>query len=249
MILVYAIILFLATLAGGSIPLWRKNWNPSHLQYLLAFSGAFLLGITLLHLIPETITHGDNNVPILILSGFFLQLFFQRITHGMEHGHVHLDNNHQHGSKIHLSLLLGLGVHAFSEGLPLGIPYHDESIVPTLFAAIGVHKLPEAMLIASVIFISTHHNKTKTFIYLALFAAITPISALITYMLDNNVAQLQPIINWCIPIIAGSFLHISTTILYESGTQKHKMKAKKWMIVLLGVLLAYITTMFTSHQH
>lgn len=249
MIIVYAIILFLATLVGGSIPLWRKNWNPSHLQYLLAFSGAFLLGITLLHLIPETLAHGTSNAPILILFGFFLQLFFQRITHGMEHGHFHAEQEHNHKSSLHISLLIGMGIHAFSEGLPLGIPYHDESIVPALFAAIGIHKIPEAMLIASMIYINTHHNKNKTFLYLCIFAAITPISAIVTYILDSNVTQLQPIINWCIPIIAGSFLHIATTILYESGTQKHKMKAKKWMIVLLGVGLAYISTLFTHHQH
>ncbi len=55
MFLFYNLILFLITLAGGSIPLWSRSWSEQRMKYLLAFSGAFLLSITMLHLIPETV--------------------------------------------------------------------------------------------------------------------------------------------------------------------------------------------------
>ena len=88
MYLIFNIFLLLATIIGGSVPLWSKRWSEQSMKYLLAFSGAFLLSITLLHLLPETIETSGHSAGLLILAGFFLQLVIQRFTHGVEHGHI-----------------------------------------------------------------------------------------------------------------------------------------------------------------
>lgn len=248
MILVLSILLFLGTLIGGSIPFWLKKWNPASIKYLLAFSGSFFLGITLLHLIPEAIIHYNNTAGMLIVGGFLLQLIFQRITHGIEHGHVHLNQSNHHHSVSLVPLYIGLGIHAFSEGIPLGMPVFEGGVQSSLFVAILFHKLPEAMLIASVIMHQAYPKK-KAYSLFITFCAITPVAVLMTNYFSESNALIKNIIGWCLPVIAGSFLHIATTIFYESGTQKHQMNKKNWFAIFLGIGIALLSILFTGHQH
>lgn len=245
MFLIYSLILFLITLAGGSMPLWNKGWNEQRMKYLLAFSGAFLLSITLLHLLPETLEHAGHQGGLFVLAGFFLQQLVQRFTHGVEHGHAHAGGDHHHHIPV-LPVFVGLAVHAFSEGLPLGIRYTDDATLPSLFLAIAFHKLPEAMLITSLVYFSSR-NKPKAALSLVLFALITPMAALLTALLGARYEGVATFVQWCIPLIAGAFIHIATTILFESGTRTHDMNWKKWTAMLTGIGLAMLT-LLDSHQ-
>lgn len=245
MFLIYNLLLFVVTIAGGSFPLWNRSWNEQKMKYLLAFSGAFLLGITLLHLVPETIEHAGHKAGMFILCGFFLQQMIQRFTHGVEHGHAHLGDHHHHVPV--LPVFMGLAVHAFSEGLPLGIRYADGATLPSLYAAIALHKLPEAMLITSLISAGHATNKKKAWLLLILFSAITPVAGMLTAALGARYSMVQDFVELCIPVIAGAFIHIATTIFFESGTKTHDMNWKKWSAVLIGVGFALLTQLGNSH--
>jgi zinc and cadmium transporter len=244
MFLFYNLLLFFITLAGGSIPLWSSKWNEQKMKYLLAFSGSFLLSITLLHLIPETVEHSGHRAGLLILLGFFLQQMVQRFTHGVEHGHAHLGDAHHHISV--LPVFAGLAVHAFSEGLPLGITYTDASTLPSLFIAIALHKLPEAMLITSLVYFSSR-KKSKAWPLLALFSLITPLAGMLTYFLGSRYSGIHDFVHLCIPVIAGAFIHIATTIFFESGTRTHDMNWRKWTATLAGIALALLTLLNDGH--
>lgn len=232
MVLVYNAILFLITLIGGSIPLWSKEWSDQKMKYLLAFSGAFLLSITFLHIIPESFELIGNSAGILLVLGFFLQQFFQKYTHGMEHGHAHIDSSSHHVP--FWPVFIGLAIHAFGEGLPLGISYSESMVLPSLFLAIALHKLPEAMLIISL-FYAKNKKKKQTFGILILFSLITPFSSLLAYYLGIEFFIVSQLVHYLIPLIGGAFIHISTTIFFESGTKQHEMTFKKWLIVLAGI--------------
>lgn len=245
MFLLYSLVLFLITLAGGSMPLWNKGWNEQRMKYLLAFSGAFLLSITLLHLLPETLEHAGHKGGLFVLAGFFLQQLVQRFTHGVEHGHAHVGGDHHHHIPV-LPVFVGLAVHAFSEGLPLGIRYADSATLPSLFLAIAFHKLPEAMLITSLVYFSSR-NKSKATLSLVLFALITPVAAMLTALLGARYEGIATFVQWCIPLIAGAFIHIATTILFESGTRTHDMNWKKWTAMLTGIGLAVLTLLDSHH--
>ncbi|MFA6058205.1 MAG: ZIP family metal transporter [Taibaiella sp.] len=245
MFLIYNLFLFLITVAGGSFPLWNRSWNEQKMKYLLAFSGSFLLGITLLHLVPETMEKAGHKAGMFILCGFFLQQMIQRFTHGVEHGHAHIDDHHHHVPI--LPVFAGLAIHAFSEGLPLGIHYSDQATLPSLYAAIALHKLPEAMLITSLISAGNKANKNKAWLLLIIFSAITPVAGILTAALGARYSIVHNFVDLCIPIIAGAFIHIATTIFFESGTKSHDMNWKKWSSVLLGIGFALITLLGNSH--
>src|SRR5690606_37833102 len=143
----YPVLLFILSLLGGLFPFVFKKLDERNMPYFLAFSGSFLFAVTVVHLIPESVEELGHQAGVFLLIGFFLQLFLQKFTHGAEHGHTHSD----HGHAIPLTTLaIGMGLHAFMEGLPLGVSYRTHAAEPALFLAVAVHKWPEAMLISTI---------------------------------------------------------------------------------------------------
>lgn len=230
-------LLFLVTFIGGAIPLWIGIPSERKMHLLLAFSGSALLGITCLHLLPETFRDLPEHAGIYLLAGFFLQLLIQRATHGVEHGHTHV-HDHGHGIPV-TGILLGLSVHAFMEGVPLGFNYHSEATNPSLYLAVGMHKLPEAMLLG--ILLQAVYSRGKTAIYLLLFSLITPCAAFLATRLGMHYGTMARTVSILIPVVAGAFIHISTTIFFESGTKQHMLTYQKVVAMLAGLVLAGLT--------
>lgn len=237
----FNLILFILTIVGGSVPLWFTTISDKQTNYLLAFSGAFLLSITLLHLLPETFMDLPQQAGLLILVGFFLQLLLQRFTHGVEHGHSHLPHTHDHDSHNNFlqSIFIGLAIHAFMEGLPLGFNYRMQATNPSLYMAVAAHKLPEAMMVTSIA-IATRGKKTA-WLALILFSLITPLGSFIASWLGQSYHFVSKLLIWMVPVVAGAFLHISTTIFFESGTKQHLLTKQKTLAIIIGVGLGLAT--------
>ncbi len=236
------LLLFVVTLAGGALPILTGPPDERRMHLLLAFSGSFLLGITCLHLLPETFKDIPERAGIYLLCGFFLQLVIQRATHGVEHGHAHV-HPHDHGHKVPvIGILTGLSVHAFMEGLPLGFNYRSAATNPSLYLAVGAHKLPEAMLLG--ILLQSVFKKGKTFFALLLFSLITPLASIVSARLGMHYGAIARTVTALIPVVAGAFIHIATTIFFESGTRQHLLTRQKVMAMLAGVLLAGLTLLF-----
>ena len=234
------LLLALITIIGGCLPLITRTLSEKQMHLLLAFSGSFLLGITCLHLLPETFTDLPQRAGIYLLVGFFLQLLIQRATHGVEHGHAHI---HGAGRRIPVvSIIAGLSVHAFMEGLPLGFNYRNAATNPSLFLAVGAHKLPEAMLLG--ILLKQVYGRNRAMLFVIAFSMITPCSALIATSFGTNYSAMSDTVSALIPIVAGAFIHIATTIFFESGTRQHLLTMEKVGAMLLGVALAGLTLTF-----
>lgn len=243
MLILPSLILFIVTLSGGSIPLWLKGMNERRMNLLLAFSGSFLLSITVLHLLPETFEELGHKAGGYILAGFFLQLAIQKITHGAEHGHTHIHHDHHHHIPI-TSIFLGLTLHAFMEGLPLGFHYRMPGTAPALYWAVGAHKLPEAMLVTTLV-LSNGSSRTKALLLLLLFSLVTPAASLLAAFLGVRYYAISEIVSVIIPVVAGAFIHIATTIFFESGTRQHSLTWQKVIAIGIGVALS-VLTLFTE---
>ncbi|HTO17218.1 MAG TPA: ZIP family metal transporter [Edaphocola sp.] len=241
------LLLFLVTILGGLIPIVYHKWTDLKLNLLLTFSGAYLLSITMLHLIPESAEVLGFEMGIYILIGFFLQQFLQKFTHGIEHGHSH-NTTHHHNHLPIASLVIGMAVHAFAEGIPLGAEYLDQQTVPALYIAIALHKLPEAMVITSLLIINKNSN-LRVILLLAAFSALSPLSSFITHSYALEWQEFSKVIPYIIAIVTGSFLHIGTTIFYESGNKLHAISIKKWLITIAAIALALLTMIGSGHEH
>lgn len=206
--------------------LWKPG--PKITRLLLAFSGAYLLAITILHLLPEA--YGDTNnatsTGILILTGIILQFILESFSKGAEHGHIHVKNTRD---KLPLLLFISLCIHAFTEGLP--IHHANENLI----WGVVVHKIPIAIVLTSFL-LNSNHSKKSIYLYLIIFSLMSPLGILI----DEQSSLLENIQHEVTAIVIGIFLHISTIILFES-TENHKFNLQKFIAILLGVLLTIAT--------
>jgi zinc transporter ZupT len=235
------ILLFFITFSAGLLAMRVRLVDDKKMHLLLAFSGSFLLSITFLHLIPETIEDQGHRAGMYLLIGFFIQLLIQRLTHGVEHGHTHI---HSHNHHIPLfSIMAGLGIHALMEGFPLGFNYRMPQTDISLYFAVAIHKLPEVVIVATMI--RTANGKgIKSWGLLLLFALLTPIASILASFLGSKYFAISNILGIMIPIVAGAFIHIATTIFYESGTKQHTLTNQKIIAIVIGVALSAVTLLF-----
>lgn len=231
-------LLFLFTVLGGSVPLWGVPVSERNMHGILAFSGSFLLGMTLLHLLPESMEELGHEAGLLTLGGFFLQLFIQRLTHGAEHGHHHTPHEGTPKGAV-VGIIGGLVLHAAMEGLPLGFNYRQAGTSPSLYLAVAAHKLPEAMIVTMLA--RAAWGRARGWLAIVLFAAVTPLAGTLAHALGTQYQAMAQATAYVIPIVAGAFLHISTTIFYESGTQNHHLNVRKVLAIALGLAVALAT--------
>ena len=237
------LLLFGAVLGGGSLAFWFKSHNRRFLQLVLSFVGAFLLGLLVLHLIPDAYSK-DSEQPIglWVLAGFFIQLTLEQFSLGVEHGHIH-DHHHTSRPLFALQVLLSLSIHAFIEGLPLSnhevlhAASHATHAHNQLFYGVILHKAPEAFALALLLLMS-HFSKKLVIICIVLFAAMSPLGAFVTQSIHFSAETLQKMI----AVVIGSLLHISTTILFEiDNTDEHRISIQKIVAIVLGLGLCLLT--------
>lgn len=81
-------------------------------------------------------------------------------------------------------------------------------------------------------------------ITLLLFALVTPAAALLTSFFGEHYEQAHSAIVLLLPVVAGSFIHIATTIFFESGTSMHALNSRKLLAIIAGVCMSLFTLMF-----
>jgi len=219
------IALILSVLVGITIVFGLKPSNKTA-QLLLAFSGAYLLSISILHLFPEVYASEISNIGLFILLGLLFQLILDFFSKGAEHGHIHIQKN----MVFPWALFLSLSIHAFMEGIPLAHNHHHEY----LLWAIVIHKIPIAIILGTF-FVNSNIAKTKAVLFLILFSLMSPLGSLA----GENIQFLTTYKTEITAIIIGIFLHISTIILFETS-KDHKFNLLKFIAILIGMFVAYL---------
>jgi len=67
---------------------------------------------------------------------------------------------------------------------------------------------------------------------------------LLVLYLGDHFAIITYLLQYVVALVIGLFLHISTTILYESGTRYHELSRQKITAIMLGLLLVVATLAF-----
>lgn len=217
------IALFLAVTVGYGIAKVFEKKELTRLPIILAFSGAFLLSTTLFELLPEVFESGYAHIGVFIMAGILLQIVLDFFSKGAEHGHVHI---HSDQKAFPIALFISLSAHALIEGFPLT----DNT---TMFYGVIVHKIPIAIILA-LFFHKAKFSTTTTLLFLTLFAIMTPLGS----FLMDNVRLFQEYAIQINAVAIGVFLHVSTTILFESS-KNHSFNFSKMAAVFIAVILAY----------
>jgi zinc and cadmium transporter len=229
--------LFLSVIVSGLSVLFI-DISSKNLKLILSFSGAFLFTISILHLIPEIYLSGTPDIGIYILAGFFIQILLEFFSEGIEHGHIHIhDHEHKH-SAFPYAVMIGLSIHSFLEGMPLANT--DNHSHDSLLVGIIMHNIPIAIALMTML-IKSNIKKTNAITWLVLFALITPLGTLTSYAIDANIiGNLSVYFDKIMAVVVGIFLHISTTILFESS-ENHRFNLIKFVMILLGAGTAMLS--------
>ncbi|WP_310557327.1 ZIP family metal transporter [Flavobacterium sp.] len=212
-----------SVLLGFGIALFLQPKNKTNLKLLLAFSGAFLLSLTVIHLLPEVYESHNHSIGIFIMIGILFQIILEFFSKGAEHGHVH---GHDKLSQMPWALFISLCLHALLEGFPVG-HHHDLAI------GIAIHHLPIAIILTSF-FLNAQLNKIALFIFMITFAVMTPLGTLVS----DNFPVLNQYYTEITAVVIGILFHISSTIIFESS-EGHKFNIAKISMIVLGIVLAY----------
>jgi len=230
------LVLFLSAFLGGTAIFLFKKANTQRLKIILSFSGAYLFAITILHLIPEVYETGDHYVGLFILGGFLFQVLLEQFSEGIEHGHVH---NHSHDQAFPYGIMVSLCLHAFLEGMPLAKGHQNE-----LVFGIALHHIPAAFALGSVL-LQNHLSKRAIYLLILTFALMSPSGYFLSEGLSNGaIGNIEQYFGRIMAVVIGIFLHISTTILFESSVD-HRYNLKKMLAVLLGMGIALVN--FLQH--
>ena len=240
------IITFFAVIAGFLIALFLKPQKKKNIKLLLAFSGAFLLSLTVLHLLPELFQEGHHHhhegehehrlpVGLFIMIGILFQIVLEFFSKGAEHGHVHIHTD-KNDELHHIPWLLfvSLCLHALLEGFPI-----QENT--NLAYGIAVHHFPIAIIL-TLFFVNAKMEKKMVFGFMFAFALMTPLGT----FLAEQMHFAQHYSKEISAVVVGILFHISSTIIFESN-EGHKFNLAKITMIVLGFLLAFFMEMGHSH--
>jgi zinc and cadmium transporter len=270
-----SLVLLAVALFGGALFELSGKRLESRLPLILAFGGAYIVGLLFLHLIPEAYASAPSTMGIFVLIGFILQGLLEYFSQGVEHGHIHPahgEQGHDHsacvkehptrgenesvarGSGMPWAIFLSLCLHALIEAMPLGHAGHDHAghhhthemgsgwaqLDAQLLLGIAMHHVPVAVVIMGMMQ-AMGVGKGSRWIALAVFGLMPALGmGLFEWLMHSN-WTLQPNL-WALSqgVLIGFLLHISTTMLFESG-DGHRFNAAKLAVTLLGLLIAVIT--------
>lgn len=236
-----AILLLVGAVLGAGLLVRAVPESRSRLwlKPLLAFSGAYLFTLTITHLLPEAIAlrvEAPQQIGYWTLGGFFAQVLLEVLSQGIEHGHVH--TSPAEAGRVPLGLLLALVLHALLEGSILIGGGHGGAGGHNLFAvALGValHHVPAAVALATLLRVRLG-SMGRVWPWLSVFALASPAGL----VFSNYVLLPQLLGGYYAPLlgfVAGTFLHVSTTILFETSPE-HKLNWPKLGATVGGALLA-----------
>jgi hypothetical protein len=247
-------ILLLVTLFGGLTFELAGNQLKSRLPLVLAFGGAYLIGLIFLHLVPEAYAH-DAQVGWFVLLGFLLQVVLEWLSKGIEHGHVHLPkgNNKSMPWGIYISLCL----HALIEAMPLTESgshdhhHHDHQHVHAaplswdelnveLLLGLGLHKFPVALVLMGMLSALGMANASRWGM-LVIFG-LMPLAGMGAYeaLVHSGATWAQSVPTVAAGVLIGILLHIATTILFETG-DGHRFNLAKMAVIFFGLGVAALT--------
>ena len=272
LLIIYCLLILLASLAGGWIPLWVKLTHK-RMQLAISLVAGFMLGIGVLHLLPHALRQAADvqMVAIWLLVGFLAMFFIERFfcfhhhdapeDDKAEHGEPH-EHGHGHNHTLTWSgAAVGLTLHSIVAGVGLAASIQAEMAVDehgalaglAVFLVIFMHKPFDSMTLGSLMAIGGWSSQARHLIN-ALFALAIPVGAVLFFLGVGWIGEGDSnTIGLALAFVAGTFLCIATSdLLPELQFHSHD-RIKLSFALLLGLLLAWginhLESQSSTHQH
>ena len=248
LLIVYCLLILLASLAGGWIPLWVRLTH-SRMELASSFVAGLMLGVGLLHMLPHAVEElgsdgSFDQIMYCLLAGFFIMFFIERFFcfHHHEFPEATADgdetrdeqqHHHAHGHDHQLTwsgAAVGLSLHSVIAGIALAASLAAEEehagalvALPALgtFLVIFLHKPFDSLTLGTLMAKGGWTPKSRHLVN-TLFALAIPVGAVLFHIGLKQGATGSPWLAWALAFSAGTFTFRDT------------------LTVLIGVLLAHI---------
>ncbi|MDO8735552.1 MAG: ZIP family metal transporter [Thermoleophilia bacterium] len=193
------------TIAGGSLPLVRKQLGERGISLLVAFSAGVLLSAGINDKLPESFDLAHEGAVLGVFAGFMLLYLIEKVT--MVHA------CREQGCKVHpfgFFALVGIGFHTMLDGFSIAVSGEARAALGLVVAfAVLAHSFPSGVSVASVM-LSCGYKRSKAWWVLILLAVQAIIGAVIGLFFSGASDQ---VLGFAIGLSAGTFLYISTSDL------------------------------------
>ena len=254
-LIIYMAALFGIALLGAYTP-YIRELTDKQVHLLVALSAGIFLGILFFLLLPESLHESSEGgieekyVMITILVGFLAILLTDVLIK-----HFHMAScpcechKEQHRHKIGtLSAFFGLAVHAFVDGLVLATALMADSEIAWL-ALIGmcIHKYVEVCSLSST-FLLSEEEKSTVMKYLIAFSLITPVAALISYLVFNGVS-VEGMVGLPLAFSAGTFMYVAFCHMVPEAFHREEQDIRSFLFLLIGIGIAAFVFLTFGHTH
>lgn len=231
----YAGAAFLTAFVGGVIPVLLPGLPERALRLFVSVGAGLLIGIAILHMVPESAEMIPETFSLWLLFGFLLLLVLERFV--MVHA---CEENHCDYHTIGLAAFLGLTVHGIIEGCALASSFLTAGIGPLVLVAILAHKAPAAFALTSILRLGKRSDRQVLAFTIGVSASV-PLGMALAYGflrmggIPNSAGVL-------LAISAGTFLYIAACDLLPELHRSGEDRGKRLAAFLFGVGI----TLFSS---
>jgi len=167
------------------------------------------------------------------------------------------------GKKRAYSMMLGLVMHAFADGLALGASalstkrgVSSSSISLVVFLALIVHRAPTALALTTFL-LTTSLTRTECKQYLIYFSASTPFAALLSYgtFLSLGLEESNDWTAVALLLSGGTFLYVATVLQpvaqHSPSLSEELGPLTRVLFIALGMFIPFTigTTVGHGHEH
>ena len=231
--LAFGLLAGFANVLGGLAVSGPRRWSERYLKYFIAIGAGFMLAAAILKMIPESLVEPKHG-PQLILAGYMLVHFFEHslVPHFHYGEEQHEDQmHHEHAGRAY-TVLVGLMIHTFFDGVSIGAGFAVRpSLGVLLFIAALIHKLPEGATISSLMLATGHGRRTAALSACAIGLATVAGVASISLWSDHQ--------RYGLALAAGVTIYVAASDLIPIVNQEKGVRMA--FVVFLGVLFFGLT--------
>ena len=241
-----------ATFAGMSLVLIQTGWSRRHSAKLVSYSAGVLLGVGILHILPEAWAQNPHTPYYLLISFlvfYFLEhhLFVHAEHEKLHHAQLEAAGHNQCCLRPHplgIVAFAGMSLHSLIDGLIIGTGFeagHDIGIL----SAVGViaHEVPEGIAMLAILLHYGYPRRTAV-IFTCLVAVATPLAAIGTYALVRQIGA--EFLGALMALAAGSFIYIAASDLIP---ESHRSRGFMSTLSLLAGILTAVLAGWLAHSH
>lgn len=146
--LLYALVAALGNVLGALAVTRRAARGLKLIEHFVAFGAGFMLAVAIVEILPEALAKSGSLAPGLVLAGYLAV----HLTQHTVTPHFHFgEETHAVTSIAGTSALVGLLLHTFFDGVAIASAFLVRAELGVMvFVAIFLHKLPEGVMISSL---------------------------------------------------------------------------------------------------